>query len=386
LTEASLRVLLVANTLPPRDLSGVGEQVLQLAEGLRERGCEVEIRGRSRSGLAASKLLFPVMVIPGLIRDLRRFRPHVVQVHESDGALAALVTVILRGVVIPKTRVVSLLQVSYVEERRAVRPLVDGERVLGVPGAVERRFRLFKAPLQIVLGRLTAWLSDLVLCPSWKTVSEVEHDYGVSGASVVPNVTGGLPVAAAEELSAEVSGEPYVLFVGRIRVRKGIEVLLHAMAEESDSVRLLLAGDGEHREAVEATAAELGITDRAVFLGRQSAGQVRSLLAGARALIVPSTYEGMPLVILEAMEAGVPVVASAVSGIPEVVVDGETGWLVPQEDVQSLGRALNEVWQDAAERERRGRAGRERVEDRYRPDNGAEIWLERIGDQGETRT
>ncbi len=63
---------------------------------------------------------------------------------------------------------------------------------------------------------------------------------------------------------------------------------------------------------------------------------MRALLAGAAALVVPSIYEGMPLVVLEAMEAGVPVVASAVSGIPEVVVDGETGWLVPPEDPAAL--------------------------------------------------
>ena len=80
---SALRVLLVANTLPPRDISGVGEQVLQLAEGLRERGHEVEIRGRGAGGPAARSSSFRSVVLPGLLADLRRFRPHVVQVHES---------------------------------------------------------------------------------------------------------------------------------------------------------------------------------------------------------------------------------------------------------------------------------------------------------------
>ncbi len=70
--------------------------------------------------------------------------------------------------------------------------------------------------------------------------------------------------------------------------------------------------------------------------------------------MVPSIYEGMPLVVLEAMAAGVPVVASRVSGIPEVVVDGETGWLVPAEDPPALASALAHALADPAERARRG--------------------------------
>jgi len=265
--------------------------------------------------------------------------------------------------------------VSYVEEKDAVRPLIDGDRVLGEPGPVEERFRRFKAPLQIALGRLTARLADRVICPSRKTVEEVERDYGVVGAAVVPNVTGGLDVPAPEPSDADVTEKPYVLFVGRIRIRKGIEILLHALSEEATDVRLLLAGDGEHLEAVETLATSLGLGDRAHFLGRQSAGQVRALLERSRGLVVPSTYEGMPLVILEAMEAGIPVVASSVSGIPEVVVQGETGWLVPCEDVAALAQALSELWKDPEEAARRGRSGRERVDTLYRPINAAEAWL-----------
>src|SRR5215210_802084 len=154
--RAMIRVLLVANTLPPRDVSGVGEQVLQLAAGLREAGCEVEILGRGPTSVVGPKVLFPLFAVPAVWRALRRFRPHVVQVHESDGGLAALLVAIVARQLDPVPRLVALLQVSYVEERRAVRPLVVQGRVLGRPGGVERRFRWLKAPLQIVLGSLTA--------------------------------------------------------------------------------------------------------------------------------------------------------------------------------------------------------------------------------------
>ncbi|HEY4591394.1 MAG TPA: glycosyltransferase family 4 protein, partial [Thermoanaerobaculia bacterium] len=157
----------------------------------------------------------------------------------------------------------------------------------------------------------------------------------------------------------------------RLRIRKGVEVLLEALRKIPGAV-LRIAGDGEHRAALERAAADLG--PAVAFLGTRDAAQVRTLLRGAAALVVPSIYEGMPLVVLEAMAAGVPVVASAVSGIPEVVVDGETGWLVPPEDPEALARALAEVLADPGEARRRGEAGRRRVAERYRPAVAAASW------------
>ena len=374
-----MRVLLIANTLPPRDVSGVGEQVLQLAAGLREQGDEVKVLGRGPDGAAGPKVFFPLTVVPAAWRAVRRFRPDVVQVHESDGALAALAVKVLGNLVEPRPLLVALLQVSYVEEFRAVRPLTSDGRVLGRPGSVERRFRWLKAPFQILLGQITARVADRVLAPSAATAAEIRRDYRVDEVGVVPNVTGGLaidPVGPA----GEVDGEPgYLLFVGRLRIRKGVEVLLEALCDlrrRFPSAVLRIAGDGEHRERLERKAAELGLGSSVVFLGTCGAARVRTLLKGAAALVVPSTYEGMPLVVLEAMESGVPVVASRVSGIPEVVVDGNrgTGWLVPPEDPAALAGALAAVLADPDEARRRGEAGRRRIEERYRPAAAAAAW------------
>ena len=85
-----MRVLLVANTLPPEDISGVGEQVMQLAAGLRKAGHEVRLLGRGSGGAKGPKVLFPLTSVPAFWRALSEFRPHVVQVHESDGAFVAL--------------------------------------------------------------------------------------------------------------------------------------------------------------------------------------------------------------------------------------------------------------------------------------------------------
>jgi glycosyltransferase involved in cell wall biosynthesis len=371
-----MRVLLIANTLPPRDVSGVGEQVLQLAAGLREHGDEVEVLGRGPGGAVGPKVFFPLLVVPAVWRALRRFRPHVVQVHESDGALAALLVAVVGALLVPRPLLVALLQVSYVEEVRAVRPLVGGGRVLGRPGAAELRFRWLKGPLQILLGCLTAWAADLVLAPSAVTAAEIRRDYRVDAVGVIPNATGGLIVEPASPEAPE--GEPgYLLFVGRLRIRKGVEVLLEALREIRPA-ELRIAGDGEHRERLERRVSELGLGTAVTFLGNCDAGRVRRLLAGAAALVVPSIYEGMPLVVLEAMAAGVPVVASAVSGIPEVVQDGETGWLVPPEDPRALKEALEDVLAQPQEARRRGEAGRRRVDECFRPSMAAASWREAV--------
>lgn len=385
-----MRILLVANTLPPVDLSGVGEQVLHLADGLRKAGHEVAVLGRGEGGAAGPKALFPLAALVPGFRLLWRWRPHVVQVHESDGGLVALLAASMRGALEPRPVVAALLQVSYVEEWRAVRPLVAEGRVLGRPGAIERRFRWLKAPLQILLGRLTVAAADIVLAPSEATARELVRDYDASAASVVPNVIGASPDPAALPRPAPAGG--FWLFLGRLRIRKGVEVLLEALRSldgEAAGIETWIAGDGEHRRALERTADRLGLGERVRFLGRCDAPTVQGLLAACRALVVPSIYEGMPLVVLEAMAAGKPVVASAVSGIPEVVQDRVTGWLVPAEDPRALATALREA-AEPAEAERRGAAGRRRLEERFRPATAVAAWQGAVGplleplDQGDT--
>ncbi len=372
-----MRVLLVANTLPPVDISGAGEQVLQLAVGLREAGYSVEVLGRGPGGAFGPKVFFPLTVLPAAWRALWRFRPHVVQVHESDAAFVAVLTMLLKLFLRPHPRLISLLQVSYIEEIRAVRPLRFAGRILGRPGWVEKRFVFTKAPLQVVLGLITAWLSELIFAPSARTAREIEKDYRVSGVRVLPNVTGGLELPREESRPLPPAG--YFLYVGRLRIRKGVEVLLEALGslrQRHSGLRLLIAGTGEQEGALRQKVDDLELRDEVEFLGRCSAARVRHLLSGALCLAVPSTYEGMPLVILEAMSEGVPVIASAVSGIPEVVIDGETGWLVPAEDPPRLAAALAAALDDPEAAAERGQAGYRRVREAFSPAAAAAIWVD----------
>lgn len=387
-----MKVLLVANVLPPRDLSGAGEQVLQLAWGLREAGCEVELLGRDRCGPNVSKPAFPWRVRSAVQRVVREWRPDVVQVHESDGGL--VIRDLARLNRASRPLLVALQQVSYTRERQAVRPIIDHDqdaKVVARPVRSELLFRALRTPVHIALGRLTARRSDLRLAPSRATALEIEHDYDVEDVRVVPNVTGA-PLGArrpepaqAADRDEQAVGEPYVLAVGRLRIRKGMEILLQALAQARDRghrLRLVVAGDGERRAALDTVCERLGLGASVHWAGRCSRSETARLRRRAAALVVPSTYEGMPLVVLEAMGDGVPVIASAVSGIPEVVVDGETGWLVPPERSAALAGALIEAMSDPDAARVRGEAGRRRLDRRFRPHHAARHWFEAVGSMG----
>jgi len=118
--------------------------------------------------------------------------------------------------------------------------------------------------------------------------------------------------------------------------------------------------DASYREKLQAQAEQLGVADRIEFVGHQAT--VQPWIAAADLLVHPSVYEAFPRVILEAMALSKPVVASRVGGVPEAVVDGETGLLVPAEDYDALATALAQCLMDVSLRERLGKAGRERVE------------------------
>ncbi len=169
-----------------------------------------------------------------------------------------------------------------------------------------------------------------------------------------------------EELSIPADA-PLVAEVGRLCDVKGQRELIDAIALLPGARAVLVGADlelgGAYERALRDHADELGVTERVVFAGyRDDAARV---VAAADVLALPSWTEGLPLVVLEAMALGRPVVATAVGGTPELVADGETGLLVPPRDVAALTAALKRVLDDEGLRRRLGEAGRRRVAERF---------------------
>lgn len=164
-------------------------------------------------------------------------------------------------------------------------------------------------------------------------------------------------------------GASVVLALGRLVGKKGFDVLLRAMPSVltcSPETYCIIAGDGPEGSKLHALADQLGILDHVRFPGFIPWDQVRDYLHLSDLFVAPSVHDegnldGLPTVILEAMAAGKPVVASNVAGIPLAVTHRETGILVPERDEKALGEAIYLLLQDEGLRNRLGVSGRERV-------------------------
>lgn len=140
-------------------------------------------------------------------------------------------------------------------------------------------------------------------------------------------------------------GGPHLVAIGRLSEQKGFPLLIEAMAlaaPHHPNLHLTLVGNGELRASLEASIATLGLQKHITLAGWQDEAGVRRALAASQALILPSFAEGLPMVVMEAMAAGRPVIATAIAGVPELV-NRETGWLVPAGDAIALAEVIGEL-------------------------------------------
>jgi glycosyltransferase involved in cell wall biosynthesis len=242
-------------------------------------------------------------------------------------------------------------------------------RLAGVPVVahmhIENAFRSDRAgrALQIALDDGTARLCARILVVSEATMETLARQgYPQRAMEVVYN--GVDPARAPPVRLAE---GPTVLHVGRLAPVKGQLELIRALPKLDGTIAVLVGRDLERDGAYELELADeaerLGVADRVVFAGQRE--DVASLLAGCDVCALPSRAEGLPLVLLEAMTQARPVVATAVGGTPELVIDGETGVLVRPGDPDALARALGGLLSDPERARRLGEAGRRRVAERF---------------------
>ena len=175
---------------------------------------------------------------------------------------------------------------------------------------------------------------------------------------------------------------PRLLSAGRIVRQKGLDFGLQALSQLKDlEWTWSIAGDGPQLDTLKSLAAELGIQERVHFLGWQSRDELTKQYQQANIFLFPSRHEGMPNAVLEAMSTGLPVVATRIAGSEELVIEGETGFLVQTENVDELRESLRRILVDPSQRKKMGQASRQRVEKNYSWRNAAEqykTYLEQI--------
>jgi glycosyltransferase involved in cell wall biosynthesis len=176
-----------------------------------------------------------------------------------------------------------------------------------------------------------------------------------------------------EQLLAEplpVPATRRLVSVGRLSEQKG-QLLLVEAARRLDSEGLdfevVIGGDGPLRGQIESAITRHGLGDRVRLAGWMSEGQVREAIVESRALVLPSFAEGLPVTIMEAFALGRPVIATAIAGVPELVRDGVSGWIVPAGSVEGLVVAMRSALTEAPARlEEMGRSGASAVRERHR--------------------
>jgi glycosyltransferase involved in cell wall biosynthesis len=336
-------VLILIDSL---DGGGAERYVVDLASALRAQGWPVEV-ACSTAGVRADALAqagVPVSVLVGELvkrrvsgrygRALRRLilerRPAVVHAHLYASAAAA----------------------------------VQATRGLSVPVVVtEHTEAPWRGRRARTVSRLVYQRVDHVVAVS-SSIRDVlvgEYDVPVERVEVLR------PAAATSAAEADVPARhvagpraPVVGLVGRLVPEKGVDVFLQAASLVTSVVphaRFVVVGEGPLRADLERRAATLGLGETVTFTGFRA--DARQRIAGLDVLAVPSRSEGSPLVVCEAMAAGIPVVASRVGGLPDMVQDGANGLLVPPGEVEDLARALVSLLLDETGAQKLGARGRE---------------------------
>jgi colanic acid/amylovoran biosynthesis glycosyltransferase len=166
----------------------------------------------------------------------------------------------------------------------------------------------------------------------------------------------------------QLSQQKRLLYVGRLSAAKGVPVLFQAVAfliAQHPEVMLTIVGDGPDRQALESQAAELGILPYLKFVGYQSQDAVCQYLQDCDVFVLPSFAEGLPVVLMEAMATGIPVVTTSIAAISELVEEGVSGYLVPPGAVEPLVQRLDGLFRDPLLRQAFGQAGRSKVEKEF---------------------
>ena len=339
--------LLIIATLA--ETGGAQTFVSSLAHGLvSEYSIEIAAHG-PRGALAntSAALGIPFHHIRNLVRDpdpfrdvlgvleirslVRRVRPDVIQINSTKAGLLARTSLI--GTRIP---------VVFTAHGWAF----SGRR--GRAGA-----------LAVAVERAMAPLSTAVVCVSeWDR--KIAIDRGVSSKERLHVIYNGIQTTDRPPDRGTWPSRPVLVCVARLAPPKDVRLLLRALARpDLSNWQLRVVGEGPERMSLRALCHELGLGDRVALNGERS--DVAAQLRDADAFVLPTRWEGLPYSILEAMASGLPVIASSVGGIPELVEHGVTGWLVEPGDVTGLADAIQTLDQVAEGARAVGIAGYERA-------------------------
>ena len=212
------------------------------------------------------------------------------------------------------------------------------------------------------ISKLVLKNADAVIALTEDMKKEIKKSYDID-ISVIPN---GINLKNFENISKEKirsKDGKIILFVGTLRPVKGVRYLIEAMKiirQRNPNTRLMLVGDGEDREKLEGLVGEFDLKKCVSFVGRVQNEKVPVYMAASDVFVLPSLSEGFPVVSLEAMASGLPIIATNVGGLPEVVQNGENGFLIEPRNSEEIAEKILLILRDNRLRERISRNNKEK--------------------------
>ncbi len=319
-----------------------------VAEGLGVETRHVEHLHRELSPV------FDPLSVRGVVQLIREVRPHIVHTHTAKAGAVGRSAAVLAGDARPPILV-------HTFHGHVLRGYFGPARAL-VFREVERNLARLTTRLVAVSPEVRDDLVELGVAPAEK-FSVIRL-----GIDLDERIAAGHTDSGPLRHLFGIPDHAFVVgWIGRMTAIKRLPDVLASFARlraRGIDARLCLVGDGPDREAVEQLAHDLGIARQTIFVGYQH--DVAGYYGLFDVLVLPSGNEGTPVVAIEALAAGTPVVATRVGGVPDVVEDGTDGFLVPVEDVEALAAALERLARGPELRRQMGRAGRERTLPRYK--------------------
>jgi glycosyltransferase involved in cell wall biosynthesis len=373
-----MKVCFLVSTYEPDTIGGQGEVVRNLQErflkcsvdayvltsGLETPGYPHTIRTH-----CSRRLFYPVSMT--YLNWIRKMDFDVINVHGESGMSIVPLLVASKC----RTKIVTSLHTSYLSESESLRGL--GMHGVGAtkPTLDEHIVRYLLTPTKFFGAFVDCALSDKIVAVCKKTADECKVEYGIPEGkmSVIYN---GVDVGRFSPQKKRnvvrdkysLGDKPVILSVGCGTIRKGIPFLLRSMRDVRDkipSARLIVVGPSKYKDQMISTTNELGIEENVIFSGAVPREELPYYYSACDIVAMPSLQEGFPVVVLEAMASGRPVVASRVGGIPEAIETGSNGILFEPGNVCELTQALVTLLDNECLRRKMGREARRVAEAKY---------------------
>ena len=364
--DESLRVCIISKQFPP-GVGGAETYAHELANGLAERGHDVDVYTQWIYSPDESADVHDNVTVHRICKARRKlvtfetlwfsFRARrVIDFEQYD---------VIHGTMMPA----STVAVTPFNDIDAPVVVTSHGTSLGETKAValetpaDYLLKFFFHPMNIVMDYLAGRDADQVIAISDHAYEQLTTQYGLDedDVAMIPHGVDTDWFYPREEQHPAVDSEKTtLLYVGRLGARKGLDLALRALAAvDDDEIEFLIAGTGRHEETLRELTQELGISHQVHFLGYVPDEELPILYSSADVFILPSTYEGFGLVLLEAMACGTPVIGADAGGIPTAIKDGKYG-LVVERKISKLREVISQLQDGKVRSEMELEASRER--------------------------